>query len=111
VNDFMNITLFNYKIVWAPYIIAAFILPFLYGSWRFTLYHLILGPFLARLSTNNPNEFPAVWCLLSIGFLLVVVKTPVRKLLFVRRVWWTRRLTEEVAPEIRTDLARAKRIP
>jgi hypothetical protein len=100
VNDFMNITLFNYKIVWAPYIIAAFILPLLYGSWRFTLYHLVLGPFLARLSTNNPNEFPAVWCLLSIGFLLVVVKTPVRQLLFVRCVWWTRRLTEEVAPEI-----------
>ncbi|WP_213804505.1 DUF5765 domain-containing protein [Granulicella sp. dw_53] len=102
VNDFMNVTLFGYKIVWAPYIVAAFILPLLYGSWRFTLYHLLLGPILARLTTNNPNEFPAVWCLLSIGFLLIVIKTPIRQILFVRRVWWMRGLKKETAREIPT---------
>jgi hypothetical protein len=95
VNDFLNVTIFNYKIVWAPYMVAAFVLPLLYGSWRFTLYHILLGPVLARLTTNNPNEFPAVWCLLSIGFLLVVIETPVRKLLFVRRVWWARDIAGE----------------
>jgi hypothetical protein len=93
VNNFLNVTVFSYKIVWAPYIIAAFIIPLLYGSWRFTLYHILLGPVLAKLSTNNPNEFPAVWCLLSIGFLLIVVETPVRRILFVRRVWWIRNST------------------
>ena len=97
VNDFMNVTLFGYKFVWPAYIVAAFILPILYGSWRMTVYHLLMGPFLARLTTNNPNEFPAVWCLLSIGFLLIVVDTPVRKLLVVRRVWWSRRPAKEVA--------------
>jgi hypothetical protein len=66
------------------YSFVAFIMPLIYGSWRFTLYHFIMGPFAARLTTNNLNEFPAVWCLLSIGFLLIVIETPVRKYLYVR---------------------------
>jgi len=66
------------------YVIAGFILPFLYGSWRVTVYHYFMGPFLAGLTTSNANEHPAVWCLLSIGFLLIVVKTPVRQYLHVR---------------------------
>lgn len=69
------------------YGIPAFIVPLLYGSWRFTLYHVIMGPLLSWLLTNNINEFAAVWCLLSIGFLLLVVKTPLRQLLFVRK-WY-----------------------
>ena len=68
------------------YILCVFIVPVLYGSWRLTLYHLLLGPVLAFVLTRNPNEWPAVWCLLSIGILLIVVKTPIRQLLFVR--WW-----------------------
>ncbi|OGT83474.1 MAG: hypothetical protein A3H91_10850 [Gammaproteobacteria bacterium RIFCSPLOWO2_02_FULL_61_13] len=67
------------------YILAAFVLPLLYGSWRMTLYHIVSGPFLAFVTTRNPNEFAAVWCLYSIGLLLVVAKTPVRKWLFVTR--------------------------
>ena len=65
------------------YAFVAFYLPFLYGSWRIALYHLTLGPALAKLLTDNLNEQPAVWCLLSIGILLIVVKTPVRKFLYV----------------------------
>lgn len=91
VNDLLSFTLLGYKVVWGPYILAAFVLPLLYGSWRFSLYHLAMGPLLARLSTDNPNEFPAVWCLLSIAFLLIVIETPVRKYLYVRTVWWQRR--------------------
>ncbi|MDD4615939.1 MAG: DUF5765 domain-containing protein [Alphaproteobacteria bacterium] len=67
------------------YVFAGFMLPVLYGSWRFTVYHILMGPFLAALLTNNLNERPAVWCLLSIGLLLLVVKTPLRKILFVRQ--------------------------
>ena len=67
------------------YVIVAFILPFLYGSWRFTTFHFLAGPFMAYLLTNNVNERPAVWCLLSIAFLLIVVKTPLRELMFVRK--------------------------
>jgi len=66
------------------YSFVAFIVPLIYGSWRFTLYHFIMGPFMARVLTNNLNEMPAVWCLLSIGFLLIVIKTPVRQMLYVK---------------------------
>jgi len=52
------------------YAVAAFVLPVLYGSWRFTLYHFVLGPLLAVMTTNNiNNEAPAIWCLLSIAFI------------------------------------------
>lgn len=66
------------------YLLPGFIMPVLYGSWRFTLYHIMAGPLLARLLTDNMNEWPAVWCLLSIALLLIVIKTPVRGILYVR---------------------------
>ena len=65
------------------YLLPAFVLPIAYGSWRCTFYHLITGPILARLTTSNLNEWPAVWCLLSIGLLLLLIKTPVRTFLHV----------------------------
>ena len=65
------------------YMGAVFLLPVLYGSWKFPLYHLVLGPTLAVLLSNSQNERPAVWCLLSIGILLIVIKTPIRRHLFV----------------------------
>jgi hypothetical protein len=73
------------------YIFAGLLLPLLYGSWRISLYHYALGPVLASLTTSNNNEWPAVWCLLSIGFLLIVLKTPVRRWLPVNNwFWWPR---------------------
>lgn len=72
---------------WPPinaYSVVGFLLPILYGSWRMTLYHLALGPLLAMALTSNINEIPAVWCLLSIGLLLIVVKTPIRQFLYVK---------------------------
>lgn len=69
------------------YVLVGFLVPLLYGSWRFTVYHYFMGPFLANLLTNNLNERPAVWCLLSIGFLLIVIKTPIRRILFVKKNW------------------------
>ena len=67
------------------YYFPAFLLPIIYGSWRFTLYHILVGPTAALLTTSSWNEWPAVWCLFSIGLLLVVIKTPVRKILYQRR--------------------------
>jgi hypothetical protein len=74
------------------YAAVMFLLPLLYGSWRVTLYHLLVGPTLARALTSSMTEYPAVWCLLSIGMLLLVVKTPLRRILFVRTwpLWWSR---------------------
>ena len=73
-----------YLSAYISYMITGFLIPVLYGSWRCTLYHFMMGPLLARLTTNNMNEWPAVWCLLSIGLLLIVVKTPIRNLLYVK---------------------------
>jgi hypothetical protein len=70
------------------YFLAGFIVPLLYGSWRFTLYHVLAGPLLAYTTTDNMNEWPAVWCLFSIGFMLIVVKTPIRKILYVKAPRW-----------------------
>lgn len=60
------------------YIYAAFVLPLLYGSWKLVLYHIATGPLLAFLTTSNMNEWAAVWCLYSIGLLLLLIKTPIR---------------------------------
>jgi len=70
------------------YVWTAFLLPILYGSWRITIYHILTGPFLAYLTTNNANEWAAVWCLYSIGLLGVMIKTPVRRTLHVKRWFW-----------------------
>jgi len=75
------------------YMIVAFFLPIVYGSWRITIYHLLTGPLLAWLTTNNANEYAAVWCLYSIGLLGLMIKTPIRKLLFVRKWFWWGLLT------------------
>ena len=65
------------------YVLIGLVLPFLYGSWRFALFHLLFGPLLAQLLSGNPGEWPAIWCLFSIGLLLLVVETPLRDLLRV----------------------------
>ena len=69
------------------YIYAAFLVPLLYGSWKLVLYHVITGPMLAYLTTNNMNEWAAVWCLYSIGLLLLLIKTPVRHYLHITK-WY-----------------------
>lgn len=70
------------------YVVTAFILPLLYGSWRFTGYHILAGPGLAAITTGRLNEWAAVWCLFSIGLLLVAAKTPIREVLHVRQWFW-----------------------
>ena len=67
------------------YFAVSFFLPFLYGSWRFVLFHLLVGPILADRLTVHPNEHAAVWCLLSIALCVSVIKSPLRKFLHVRK--------------------------
>ncbi|MEY3826534.1 MAG: hypothetical protein RLZZ148_1350, partial [Cyanobacteriota bacterium] len=38
------------------YFIPVFLVPIIYGSWKFTLYHILAGPVLSRILTNNINE-------------------------------------------------------
>lgn len=81
------------------YALAGFALPILYGSWRFTTYHVLAGPLLAYATTQNMNEWPAVWCLLSIGFMLIVVKTPIRKMLYMKQKHLLGRWVKTGTPE------------
>jgi len=66
------------------YMVAAFGLPLLYGAWRFALFHALVGPVLAGTLTTNPNEVPAIWCLFSIGILMVALSPWFRRQLSVR---------------------------
>jgi hypothetical protein len=70
------------------YFLTVFILPVLYGSWRITAFHVVTGPLFAYFLTGNMNEWPAVWCLLSVGLLLLIVAPPIRRVLQVKRWVW-----------------------
>lgn len=84
------------------YIYATFLLPLLYGSWKVVLYHAITGPLLSFLTTNNMNEWAAVWCLYSIGLLLLLIKTPIRHYLHTDS-WYGLRLPHYLRTEAKTS--------
>ena len=81
------------------YVLTMFVMPVLYGSWRITLFLFLVGPVLSYPLTDNINEWAAVWCLLSIGFLLIVVIGRVRRVLHVENwlLWPRRWLDQELA--------------
>jgi hypothetical protein len=60
------------------YMLAVFLLPLAYGAWRFVLFHIAAGPLLASTLTDNPNEMPAIWCLFSVGILLIALSPAIR---------------------------------
>ncbi len=82
---------FRYGMHAFAYILTAFVMPVIYGSWRFVGFHYLVGPFISDILTSNPNEYAAVWCLFSIALCVSVIKTPVRKYLHVRRWPYYRR--------------------
>jgi hypothetical protein len=61
------------------YMLTVFLVPLFYGAWRIVLFHLLAGPVLAGLLTDNPNEVPAIWCLFSIGIVLIALSPAVRR--------------------------------
>lgn len=64
------------------YYLAVFAVPLLYGAWRLVLFHAIFGPILASGLTDNPNEMPAVWCLFSVGLVIVGLSPLIRTRVF-----------------------------
>ena len=66
------------------YFVGVFILPFLYGSWKVALWCAIVGPGLTLWLTDNANEFGAVWCMFSIGVLIVIIVSPIRERMMVK---------------------------
>ncbi len=87
---------FNWGLHAFVYILAAFCLPVLYGSWRFVGFHYLVGPLIADITTNDPNEYAAVWCLFSIALCVSVIKTPVRKYLHVNNWPFYRRQVSDM---------------
>lgn len=60
------------------YFFAVFLLPLVYGAWRFVLFHALAGPIAASFLTSNPSEMPAIWCLFSIGIVVIALTPPIR---------------------------------
>lgn len=77
------------------YMVAAFVLPLVYGAWRFVIVHAFAGPILAAGLTSNPNEMPAIWCLFSIAILLIGLSKVCRKKVSTDH-WWGRRVSGEI---------------
>ena len=63
------------------YFLVVFLLPLTYGAWRFVVYHALAGPILASLLTSNPSEVPAVWCLFSIGLIIIALSPMARRII------------------------------
>jgi hypothetical protein len=61
------------------YLLAAFALPAFYGGWRFSVFQVSCGLIPVVTLVNNPNEAPAVWCLFSVGLLLVALSPALRR--------------------------------
>jgi hypothetical protein len=87
-NSFDEWDIMGFRMTWFVYNIPVFIMPLFYGGWRWSLYHFVFGILTARLLTGNKDEFPAIWCLSSIAFLIAThiplvhhwLETPIRKL-------------------------------
>jgi len=78
-----NLPLNNLPMAIIVYLLVCAVLPMLYGSWKIVSWHMIFGPGLAIVMNTQNNEWPAVWCLLSISLIMVVAKTPLRRRLHV----------------------------
>ncbi len=60
------------------YALATFGLPLLYGAWRFVVFHALVGPILSWRLTGSALEAPAIWCLFSIGIVLIALSPWIR---------------------------------
>jgi hypothetical protein len=74
-------------IITYAYAFSVFLLPFIYGSWKTGAFQIIFGPILAKMLTNNPIEWPAVWCLFSIAIFMVIFIPKLRKWFYVKK-WY-----------------------
>lgn len=79
--------LFGTQSGFPSYMATVFVMPLLYGAWRFVFAHLLVGPVLAWNLTGDPNEMPAVWCLFSIVILGVGLSPWIRQRLSAPG-WW-----------------------
>ena len=86
------------RILGTWYFVIAFFLPFLAGCYRIMLYLLVMGPVLALALTGNPDEWAAVWCLLSIAYLCCIKIPVLTKFLTVKHESWAETFKTKHAP-------------
>jgi hypothetical protein len=70
---------------WRWYVVTAFAIPIVYGAWKWALYHYLVGPFLASLTTTDVSERPAVWCLFSTCIIALLVNSRLRNYIYIKR--------------------------
>ena len=61
------------------YMIAVFVLPALYGAWRFAAINFVAGPVGSFALTADPSEGPAIWCVFSIPILVLALSSRARR--------------------------------
>lgn len=71
------------------YVLPVFFLPLFLGLWPFPVFHVITGPYFASLMTNDVNETPAIWCLLSEFLLMALYIKPLNN--------WIHRQTNNIS--------------
>lgn len=76
------------------YMFTVLLVPMLYGAWRFVLLHMAVGPILAAAVTTDPNEMPAIWCLFSVGIILISLVPAVRSRM-TADTWWGRKVAAD----------------
>ncbi len=80
----------QYDLNFPVYFTVMFLLPAALGAWKVAGFQLLIGPTLAWASTDSPTEMPAIWCLFSLGIVMMIVFTPLKSALQARS-WplWT----------------------
>ncbi|MGB5559139.1 MAG: DUF5765 domain-containing protein [Paracoccaceae bacterium] len=81
-NLWSALDIFSIQLQFPPYLASVFLLPLAYGCWRFVVFHAMAGPMLATMLTSNPNEMPAIWCMFSVGVLLIGLSPAIRTRVF-----------------------------
>lgn len=74
----------QYHLNFPVYFVVMFLLPALFGAWKLAAFQLLIGPTLAWASTDSPTEMPAIWCLFSLGIVMMIVFSPLRAFLTAR---------------------------
>ncbi len=84
---------------WKWYVFTGFFVPILYGAWKWSAYHYIVGPLAAGFTTSDVNERPAVWCLFSTCIIALLVNTRIRNYIYTTKWFSWKYIKGERVPE------------
>ena len=70
------------------YLFTLFTLPCLFGVYYCVIAYILLGPIASIMSSTNPDEFGAIWCLISIALVSSLKIPPWERFLRVEHESW-----------------------